>query len=110
MSRIFVLIAPLLASVAAQTITTGTTPDPVTEIARSVLNLGVGGVLAWIFYQQWRTEIAKREAAELRERQILRTLANLAAEHTSPDDITIPVRPALHIVDTQQSEPVNARG
>ena len=104
MTRIFVLIAPVLVTLAAQVGITGAAADPVSEIARSVLNLGVGGVLAWIFYMQWRAETTKREAAELRERQLLRTLVNLPAEHKDGDE-TLSARPAaLHIVDTQQSQ------
>lgn len=111
MTRIFVLLAPVLATLAAQlTTTTGAAADPVSEIARSVLNLGVGGVLAWVFYVQWKSEVSKREMAEKRERQLLRSINNLPAEPGDGDE-TLPIRPALHVVETQPVQAAqHARG
>lgn len=53
---------------------------PVDSAIQQILQLGVGGVVAAIFYWQWQREIGRREAAEKRERQLLRTVGKLPEE------------------------------
>jgi hypothetical protein len=56
---------------------------PVDAAIQQILQLGVGGVVAAIMYWQWQREIGRREAAEKRERAILRTVGNLPPEEAS---------------------------
>jgi len=67
---------PLLMAVAMQT----GVSTPVDAALQQILQLGVGGVVAAIFYWQWQREITRREASEKRERAILRAVGNLPPE------------------------------
>lgn len=76
MNAVMLFITPALMSVALMA---DVTPPltPVDDVLRQLLNLGVGGVIALVFYWQWRTSEQKREQAEKRERALLLKLAKL---------------------------------
>ena len=70
---LLLLMPPALASVSfeAQAIT------PLDDVARQLLNLGIGGVIAAVFFVQWRrVEALWLEALE-RERKLLLKIAKV---------------------------------
>ena len=72
-NSMMLLLPPALASVAfeAQAIT------PLDYVARQLLNLGIGGVIAAVFFVQWRrVEALWLEALE-RERKLLLKIAKV---------------------------------
>lgn len=83
---LFAAAPPVLMALAMQT---GVT-TPVDTAIQQILQLGVGGVVAAIFYWQWQREIGRREAAEKRERSILRTVGNLPAEESAAAESSKP--------------------
>ena len=58
---------------------------PVDDAVRSLLNLGVGGAIALVFYLQWQREMRERKVSESRERALLREIAKLPPETTPAD-------------------------
>lgn len=80
-----VLLVPVAATIVAQVGIGAGSSDPVVELARSLLSLGVGGLLARVFYDQWQKEIKKRELAEARERKLLLSL--VSGDHALPPDV-----------------------
>lgn len=73
------IVAPALLSI-AWAVDTTTPVTPVDDVVKQLLNLGVGGVIALIFYWQWRYSEKKREIAEERERRLLRQIAKLEVD------------------------------
>lgn len=74
LSSLLVAMPPALAALQE------TAVAPVDDAIKSIINLGVGGVIAVIFYLQWQREIGRREASEKRERELLRALAKVDRE------------------------------
>ena len=73
---LMLLASPIMLSAAlAVDVTTPTTP--VDDVIRQLLNLGVGGVVAVVYFLQWQAEMKKREACEKRERDLLLKLAKI---------------------------------
>lgn len=72
-NSMMLLIPPALASVAfqAQAVT------PLDDVARQLLNLGIGGVIAAVFFVQWRRVEALWLDALERERKLLLKIANM---------------------------------
>lgn len=70
MNSLMVFIPPIFATLAAQA-TAGATGVSIEGVIGQVLNLGVGGVMAFVAFWLYRQEVIKREAAEARERALL---------------------------------------
>lgn len=72
-NSMMLLIPPALASLAFQT----QEITPLDDVARQLLNLGIGGVIAAVFFVQWRrVEALWLEALE-RERKLLLKIAKV---------------------------------
>lgn len=72
-NSLMLFLPPALASFAfeAQAIT------PLDDVARQLLNLGIGGVIAAVFFVQWRRVEALWLESLDRERKLLLKLANV---------------------------------
>jgi len=72
-NSMMLLLPPALASVAfeAQAIT------PLDDVARQLLNLGIGGVIAAVFFVQWRRVEALWLESLDRERKLLLKIAKV---------------------------------
>lgn len=79
LSALLVALPPVLLAATLQE----TTITPVDDAVRQIINLGVGGVVAAIFYWQWQREREERKAAEKRERNLLRNMAQVEPESES---------------------------
>lgn len=75
---LILLLPPAMATLAfqAQTIT------PLDDVARQLLNLGIGGVIAAVFFVQWRRVEALWLESLDRERKLLLRLAKVDDEPT----------------------------
>lgn len=70
MNSLMLFVPPIFAGLAAQ-ITTSGAGTSIEGVVGQVLNLGVGGVMAFVAFWLYRQEVIKREAAEARERALL---------------------------------------
>lgn len=76
LNSLMLFISPALLSVALMVDVTQPL-TPIDDVIRQLLNLGVGGVIAVVFFFQWQAEMKKRETAEKRERTLLLKLARI---------------------------------
>lgn len=75
-TSMMLLLPPALASITFQT----QAITPIDDVARQLLNLGIGGVIAAVFFVQWRRVEALWLESLDRERKLLLKLANVGDE------------------------------